>query len=290
VPGAQDPLDQIHGAIQEWRQGDLIAGHELPAVVLFRRSQPLTEATAALAAEITGDDAEDDLIGEQEFEALVVTSQTCDVVEHPSRFPYVTLSPVVRLDEAQAGEARRGYMPRYPPVPGAGDDAFADLALSTTIEKALLPGLERTPGLRDDAETRHFQRITERHYGRFAFPDAMHPALQMLRQRLRDKKDRDSFEGYALGLVDEIRLLATPDWTSDSIDVDLYFLFRSREEMTALDGDLDNWEAQRVEWEGRCVPTDEIKAIRLILLPLAELDAETYKASDPWDLGGMSPP
>jgi hypothetical protein len=179
-------------------------------------------------------------------------------------------------------------VPRYPPVPGAGDDAFADLALSTTIEKAVLCGISRTTGLRDDDEIRHFQRITRRHYGRFAFPEAMSPALQLLRVRLRDKKDKNSFEGHALQLVEEIRLLPTPNWAGDSIEVDLFFMLTSRDAMNALEPDAAKWEAQRAEWEKRCIPTDAIKGIRLILVPFAELDAETYAASDPWDLGGMS--
>jgi hypothetical protein len=289
APEAQDPLAELHTALQDWRQGDLIAETAIPAVVIFRRTQPLTETTAALAEEAQ-DEKEETLVGEQEFEALVVTSQTCDVIEHPKHSPYVTLSPLVRInDEGQAGEARRGYMPRYPPLPGAGDDAFADLALSTTIEKAVLLGVARTPGLRDDDEIRLFQRITQRHYGRFAFPEAMHPALHLLRERLRDKKDKDSFEGHALRIVDEIRLLPTPDWRADSIDVDLFFLVKSRDAMNALENDPEKWEAQRSAWETRCVPNDSIKTIRLILVPFAELDAETYAASDPWDLGGMSP-
>jgi hypothetical protein len=290
APEAHDPLAELHTALQDWRQGDLIPGTALPAVVIFRRTQPLTEATAALAEEAKGE-TDETMIGEQEFEALVVTSQTCDVIEHPRHSPYVSLAPLVRInDEGRAVEARHGYMPRYPPVPGAGDDAFADLALSTTIEKAVLLGVARTPGLRSDDEIRHFQGITQRHYGRFAFPDAMHPALNLLRKRLREKKDKDSFEGKAIGIVDEIRLLATPNWDAESIDVDLLLLLRSRAAMEALDSDATRWEAQRTVWEQLCVPTDTVKTLRLILVPFAELDAETYKASDLWDLGGMSPP
>jgi hypothetical protein len=288
MPEAQDALDQIHAALQDWCQGDLIPGEAFPALIIFRRTQPLTDATTALAAEVTGD-TEDALIAEQEFEAFVVTSQTCDVVEHPSTSPYVTVSPIVQLSDPQASEAQRGNMPRYPPVPGAGADAFADLAVSTTIEKSLLAVTTRAPGLHDDKERRHFQQITQRHYGRFAFPDGMRPALHKLQKRLRDKRHAATFEGAALALVDEIRMIPMPDWTAASIDVDVYFLLKSREEMNALEPDLDLWEALRIAWETRCSPSGEITKIRVNLVPLEELDAATYKASDPWDLGGMSP-
>jgi hypothetical protein len=114
--------------------------------------------------------------------------------------------------------------------------------------------------------------------------------LDLLRKRLREKKDKETFEGKAIRILDEIRLLPTPDWHADSVDVDLLFLLRSRDAMDELDSDPKKWEEQRTAWQSRCVPTDTIKAIRLILVPFAELDAETYKASDPWDVGGMSAP
>ena len=288
APGAHDPLDELHQQLGDWRQGDYFAGDALPMVLLFRRTEPATAETAVLADEDeTGDEI---LLGELSFDHLVIVSQTCDVVEHPGSAPYVTLAPIVRIEvEARASEARRGYMPRYAPVPGVADDAFADLDLHLTIEKPVLRGVAKATGLRDDDEIRRFQDVTERHASRFAFPSEMTSAFEPLRKRIREKKDKDSFEGRALRLVDDIRLLATPNWDADKIDVDLFFLLRSRDDADAVEDDHDVWEQQRVDWQSRCTPNDRITSIRLILVPLDELDAATYRASDKLDLGGMSP-
>jgi len=288
APEAQDPLDELHDQLSSWRQGDLVAGDLLSAVLVFRRSEPVTEATAALAAE---DDGNNDLmIGEIDFDQLVVVSQTCDVVEHPRSSPYITLAPVVQItDEGRAMEARRGYMPRYAPVPGAGANAFADLAFHVTIEKPVLRDAAKTSGLTNDEEIRLFQDVAQRHASRFAFPNEMAVAFEPLRRRLREKKDKDSFEGKALRLIDEIRLLATPDWAADVLDVDVFFLLKSREAVEALEADPSVWEKQRAAWEARCGTNDKISKLRLILVPFEELDANTYRASEKLDLGGMSP-
>jgi hypothetical protein len=100
---------------------------------------------------------------------------------------------------------------------------------------------------------------------------------------------KDSFEGKALRLIDEIRLLATPSWQAESIDVDMLFLLKSRADADALEPDQALWEKQRVAWEARCATSDRISKIRLTLVPFEELDANTYRASDKLDLGGMSP-
>jgi hypothetical protein len=283
-----DVVQSVRPELDSWRQGDVIKTDNLSSVVLVRSDQPLTQASAETAP---GDGTSEMLINEEEVEALVVTSQTCDVVDDPRHFPHITLSPLVRLENPNhADEARRGYRPRYAPVPGEGDDAFADLARVTTIEKPLLVGVEHEPGLRTDQEIRHFQRIVQRHYGRFAFPDDLNPALTALRDRLRDKKGKDSFEGHAIDAVDEIRLAALPDWTAPSLEVDMYVLLKSREAMTEISEDAEEWENQRQAWEDRCVPQGCIRSIRVLLIPLDELDARSYLDSDQWDLGGMSPP
>jgi hypothetical protein len=70
----------------------------------------------------------------------------------------------------------------------------------------------------------------------------------------------------------------------------MYVLLKSREAMTEISEDAEEWENQRQAWEDRCVPQGCIRSIRVLLIPLDELDARSYLDSDQWDLGGMSPP
>lgn len=293
-----DQIQEINSVLIGWQQGDVLQSDEAALVVVADVHRPLTEVAADAASEVGGS-GDRLMLVEEEVEGLVITSQTCDVIETCVTTPELTLSPIVRLAGEKAAVAAAGWVPRYAPVPGVGDDAFADLGRSTTLQKGALTSWKQTRGLRSDEETRTFQRIAGRNVGRFAFPDDMKPATDALRMRLRKKRDKDSFEGRALNMVEEIRMLATPDWSASDIDVDIYFLGSTRGEMAALEeaekektpqkGQVSDWEALRVEWQNRCSPYGVIKTLRVQILGLDEFDARSYVDSDAMDLGGMSP-
>src|SRR5581483_9767840 len=85
--------------------------------------------------------------------------------------PFVQVAPLVQLDGQSLAYARSGRSPRFAAVVAVSDDVFADLDRTTTIEKAVLAGLERERGCPDDASARAFSAAVARHRGRFAFPD-----------------------------------------------------------------------------------------------------------------------
>lgn len=107
----------INSALQVWRQGDVAAMRTLSWIGSPR--SPLTEASAAAAL----DTADDRAIIHVEVDAVVVTTQTCDIVRDCRERPFVTIAPLVTLDQQPAAEARRSMRPRFAHVPAAGERA-----------------------------------------------------------------------------------------------------------------------------------------------------------------------
>lgn len=253
-----DQILEVDAALSEWRQGDVLRSADASQLIVADGSRPLTLPAADAAAEV-GTEEEGLVLVQENVEAFVITSQTCEVVQSCANEPELLVSPLVRLPDGIVAEAAAGWRPRYAPVPGEGANAFADLGKTMTLQKAAVTSWDRTEGLRSDVEIRRFQGIAERRVGRFAFPNDLTPATDELYTRLRKKRGNDSFEGRAIVLVEEIRLLGIPDWASSSIEVDIYFLVSTEAAMRELEehqaslkpqkGQIDTWEGCRAEWE-----------------------------------------
>jgi len=143
---APAPLSETHlQVIDSFRQGDVVTIDGLPVMgphaVWFRRTT----------------------------HGAVLLTQTCDAVR-PEK-PTVALAPIVRLEGSTAGEARDGKLLRYIHVRSADPEAFADLSVIATIDKALFAALPRTAGIdqTDDDAVREFGRAVGRRFGRFPF-------------------------------------------------------------------------------------------------------------------------
>lgn len=271
----------INIALKEWRQGDL-AGIQSVSWI-GSPTDPLTEASAAAGADTRDSTA----MIHVEVDAVVVTTQTCDIVRDCVARPLVTASPLVMLDEQSAAEARRGMRPRFAYVPGLGELAFADLDRAVTVEKSVLVASQRTPGTRSDTEIRRIGLQIGRKHSRFAFPDDLGVSLKGLVQRVRDKHDRKSPEGRALSVLEEIRVSGTPSWSANQIDVFLTFAPPTRAEAEEV-MDEPRWDELIEEWLSRAEPFGVVASVDGAMIPFDELTAREYIDSDPLDLDHLS--
>lgn len=271
-------VEQVNSRARGWRQGDAIP---VDAVVWIANPEsPLTEqaeeadglGASCLLAEATG---------------LVVVSQTCDIVRDCAERPFVLVAPVVSLTEPAAGEARRGSRPRFVPLPGLGDDRFADLDLVVTVEKSALVAAEPVRGLPDERSRRRFGDGVGRVFSRFAFPDDLSLSLRGLVARLRDKHDRNSPEGAALRELEQIRVTGVPSWGAQEIDVFLTFAPATREEAGEIMSDAE-WDETVDRWLRRAEPFGVIRSVDGAMIPLDELTAREYLDSDALDLDYLS--
>ena len=270
--------EQIDARTSHWRQGDVL---ELGAVAWLALPRiPLTKQAAE--ADGTGVSC---LLAESQ--KVVVVSQTCDVVRRCSERPFVLLAQVVVLEEPAAGEARRGTRPRFVPIPGLGDDYFADLDLVVGAEKSALLHVESTRGLPDERSQRRFGDGVGRVFRRFAFPDDLSVALRGLVVRVRDKHDKNSPEGRALAALEEIRLTGSPAWDAPEVDVFITFAPSTREEADSL-MPTEEWDEVVDGWLRRAEPFGVVRSVDGAMIPLDELTAREYVDSDAMDLDYLS--
>lgn len=269
---------QVNERAMQLRQGDIV---EVGAIAwLASGSTPLTSQSAE-----AGDAAVSCVIAEAD--RLVVVSQTCDIVRDCSQRPFVLLARVVTLEEPAAGEARHGHRPRFIPLPGLGDDAFADLDLVIGIEKSAFLGVEATRGLPDDSSQRRFGIATGRVFSRFAFPDDLVISLRGLVSRVRQKHTKDSPEGRALEALEDIRIAGSPSWNADAVDVFITFAPATRAEANDVMAD-DGWDQLVDSWLRQAEPFGVIRSVDGAMIPLDELSALEYIDSDALDLDYLS--
>lgn len=180
----------------DWRQADVF--HELTSLPVL---------------------AEDGTVKYVECErGVAILSQSCDASQLNRQT--VQLARVVALTGSLASEARRGRRPRYAPLPGLGDDHFADLDVVATATKNALVPLQRTTGVPDDQHVNRFAATAARKVGRFAFPDPVVEALRPLQDDLFEKSKKTSSPmSTVLGDVRAFRVKVEGDWSATPHEV-----------------------------------------------------------------------
>jgi hypothetical protein len=270
-------VKQIDAVLSQWRQGDL-ALEEFWFVHVADPTTPLSEA----AAQADGDGIQ---ALTSEVAGLVVVTQTCDIVRSCTTRPYVEVSPLVQVSEADFRHVLRGRRPAQATLPNLEKDRLvADLDRVMTVEKSIVSKWKRTPGCSDDAECRRFAQALARKRVRFAFPDDFTTLVRKLQSRLAEKHEKSTDEGRALRALREIRVQASPSWDAPHIDIFIWFVRH--------DGDTNfegrNWADLLKEWL-QLVPTaGRIESVQGGVVTLQDLDAGDYVDSDPFDLDHLS--
>lgn len=265
--------DAIDSALADWSQGDCVVGEQW-FWHRFSPAQPLSEAAAEVASEGI-ETVETSELG------LVVLSQTCELVRHWRERPFVEVAPLVQVGEQEHKEIERGYRPRYAFVPGvAGDRLVADLDRVMTIEKAVVADWTRVPGCDSEETAIRFSQALARKRARFAFPDDFSSLVAKLKDRLSEKHDRQSPEGDALRHLREIRVVATPSWNAESVD--LMFLFIRTQDEQDFEG--TGWGEWLAKWLEFVPPSGRYRAVEGIVVALEDLNANEYLASAQLDL------
>ncbi len=267
----------VDGALAAWRQGDCVLGEHWFAHRLDP-SLPATEAGTAAAATET-DLAETQVLG------LVVVTQTCDVVRPCVERPYIEVSPLVEVHDAELRQIERGRRPRYGYVPLLADRTLvADLDRTMTVEKPVVAKWERIAGWNTGAQARAFAASLARKRARFAFPDDFTGLATTLQNRLTEKHDKQSDEGRVLRALREIRVHAAPSW--DDPTVTLTFWFVKPDE----DGDFlgRSWSTFVEKWLKLVPESGRFVKVQGQVTTLEDMTAADYVGSDPLDLDHLS--
>ncbi len=281
-----DEVAEIDEQLKLWRQGDVVLTDAWPAVHLAHMAAPGTPASEELAASLAQDQVEPDLEAVMiEAAGFMVVSQTCDIVRTCVSRPYVEVCPLLPINAGQMPLVQRGRVPRYAWTSGLGNvDLAADLELVSTIEKAALVRFSaaRTQGVATEAEARSLGEALGRKRSRAAFPNDFTRLITPLQKRAIERHGKDTPEGVFLRAIREIRVVASPDWQAEEIDVELLFVFES---VGVIPEDGDDQVAALV---ARVVPDGRYASLGGRAVALDALTASAYLNSDRLDLEHLS--
>jgi hypothetical protein len=273
----QETNELIDAGARTWWQGDVADAH------WFRTFSP---GDYAPESAIACRDSSTLRCTDERVDGLVVLTQTCDIRKPSAKRPYVQVSPLVHLEGTDASFARKGRLLNFVPVPGLGDQFFADVDRIMTIGKSFLMVWNRTSGCRDDRERREFGRRVARVNQRFAFPDDLQASISEMVKLIKKRYPKESVEGKALESIEEIRVTAEPSWDSAEIKVFLTFALTNEEVAPEITG--EQWADLVQKWIGLCTPTGVIKSVEGTLLPLDRITAREYLDSARLELDYVS--
>jgi len=281
-PEPEDWIQHIDATLQEWRQGDFVLGEQW-FVQRYHPQHPLTQDSQEAITE-NGD------LVEYSVRGLVVVTQTCDIVRtssYPDNRPFVEVVPLVEVDQENLVQIQKGQRPQYAFIPGAKhQNLVADLDRVMTLEKAVVASWERQTGCETDQQIRDLGLALARKRQRFAFPDDFISLVRKLTNRLKDKHDKNSEEGKALRALQEIRIRATPSWSS--LQIELMFWFIRDEHQIQFEN--KNWSDWMESWLNLVPPSDRFLQPEGQVVTLEDLTAKDYLESDRLDLDQLSLP
>jgi hypothetical protein len=295
---------RVDAQCQMWQQGDIFAGTGVPILRIVSKEIPLTEDPGGTRGRVAA----------EEFDRVAIVSQTCNIVRSYADRPQVTIAPIIELSGDVAKNAAQRRIPRYAPLPGAGSMSFVDLDQLTTVEKSVLVDRFVTPGCATDDDLRRFSQAVARHFARFAFPDEFNAMLRPLATTFTKRAGKNRAEGRRVDEVSEVRVRATPSWTSDEVDIELIFVVEpeslppadqdrlptpsARTSVGAICEGLDTesnpdervalWTELVTLWTEQCRPIAPFASIAATVGTLDEMTAAHYLATDALDLDHLS--
>ena len=257
--------DEIDAVTRTWRQGDFT----LTQTCIYRLSGPPNSGE----------------IKESPVRGLAVLTNTCDIVRTSRDRPYIEVCALFDWPADRAKEmirVRRGLFRRYAYVPGAADLALvADLEQTMTVEKSILTTWKQSQGCVSDEERREFSRVVGQKRARPAFRDEFSGVARPLRDWLDTVGKSGRRTNVELDWFREIRVLATPDWNADSIE--LFFLFILSDDSPAFDEGLF-----LQEFEEFVRPVGPFVSVSGMVYQLADLRADEFVYSDRLEYDDLS--
>lgn len=148
-------------------------------------------------------------------QGVVVLTQDCDLAQEGHGD--VHLSPLVKLADSEARDAKAGRTSRYIEATALDGDNFVDLGLIGCASQDFVRRSKRTQSMLLASDPQALGRRVARRFSRFACPDALYPVINPLRSRVRDKAGRGgSALGRVLSQVETLRLESGTGWETQS--------------------------------------------------------------------------
>jgi len=195
---------------------------------------------------------------------VAIISQTCDVAQRSK--PYCLVAPAEQIDSGYHRAVLKGRKPLLVPLDDdTGGRWVADVGRAFSVGKDALDSAQVVMRAATSDHGKQASRIRARiarAFGRFPFPDEVHPVFVALEDRLRSKAGTSGNLGRVIDLIDDVRVGAD-HWDSPGRSLTLYLLLPSTELISADDCD-PAWTHERVRgWrdedgDGLDIPLDRM--------------------------------
>lgn len=259
---------------RQWQQGD----YAVECGPLILRCVP--EST---------DGEELDAVTDSQPNGFVVISQTCDIVKCPKKWPFVSVCPLIEIDNGRLQDVRSGRAPTLGLLSTLVPNMVADFSRTMTITKELLISWKRQRGCNTEKEKERFARALEFCFGRYAFPDDFARLMSPLREKIaKIQKLTDEDKGKkTLKSIREIRIHPCGGWFEEGRTSIIFYVLLEREKFREIK-DRKEIESQFstmikvIEWNHLF----DLK--RLQISEYSDINAEDYVSSFPLDINFLS--
>lgn len=226
------PGKDVDEPLKQWRQGDFAL--EVGGFLYAGNA----EDNEPFQAEVTYDD----IVGH------IVISQTCDIVRRTGGRIFVAVCPLVKVNEQNLSEIRKGRRPYFTDVENTDEEVVADLRRVMSVDKDVLQTWERRSGFSNDMTRLRFAAALERKFGQFAFPDEFDQAISEFRQRVWSRHTKPGSEpGAVYRSLDQIRFRADPDWSAKVREISVIAIMNHEADDTTIGNELD-YILEKIEW------------------------------------------
>ena len=172
---------------------------------------------------------------------LIVISQTCDIVRRSGGREYITVCPLIAVEEKELRDANRGRKPYLIFVENTADNVFADLRRVMSVHKDIVATWQRHKGFSNQENSLKFAAALERKFGQFAFPDEFEDAIKQFKSRVWERHNKtDSIPGKIYRSLAQIRFRAHPDWDAEKKTILVIAVMKNVEELEATRAEIAN--------------------------------------------------
>lgn len=212
-------------AVAELRQGAILEISVLP--VLTTRDEPLhpdTQEFLRRRPETTTQSGQFILPAKMPRHCVLIT-QTCDLQVHRTLRGRVVcqVAPIVSLDDEMRRQALAGARPNLVNVPWYENDAFIDLDLVATVDRAVV-GKAKVLAQAPESHRGSFSHSLGRYWSRAAIPNDVQQAFKYLSKQVREAKNADVRRLFDEG-IEAIFVIPNPAYTHDELsDLDVLVL------------------------------------------------------------------
>jgi hypothetical protein len=138
---------------------------------------------------------------------------------------------------------------RFVPLPGCGEDAFADLTVVATVSPLWLADHRAVNGVTDTDEQRRLRQGIGRRFSRVPLPDEVVEWLRPIQEKAKRQASHPHRQlNWAFGRIQQIRLASTSGWSGPTYSLTITFIMHDSVLPQFFSEDMPDCPSKLREW------------------------------------------